>query len=657
MPIDLEEERKNIKSKISSFKDATDSIKNAEKIKKNVSGNNLQESFIDKITTFSENVSGKTQSFNTKVKNQYEELIELFSLTNTENTTVSNNDSVNFLLDQILNASKNTIPKITNIFINELISTAGCSEEQLYNGCNENDTNCNNKIFIPLKQIDLFRILYLNPLEGNNSLLYENKETSLGDLPFSLNRELYKRLQNPGVSFKDEYGDYYKGGSGNSLMDFKYVTSYTDENFVLQTGDFIEVTLINNSNISYITEFLVDYFKSINLFSLDELLINLMNSVTNYLNIGLNRSEEEILDVSKFKKIINRILGLCFDENQEINVSGNAKTSELDSLNENFFTIDNIDLRNIENELNDIKQGVMEFESCGNVKLPVNTEFILSKMENLRKSPINRQVDEFINTVNTISNDPTWESQGVNGINLNVSIKTDLLNNIPLSLINTILSPKSIFGIMIILNSVKSKVINGIEDLETFKNNMKSFLVNITSKITSLFIEELFKLLKKNIFELVRLLLRDIFKEKKERKNIIITSVLSTIVNLGLLIDDWRKCKSVVDEILNLLSLSLPNINDRIPNFALALSEGLDGFSTTRATINTVRGLQSLGLPTGDLPSGAPNFAVAAISEQIKAVYKEQIENGKTEIFIPPLAVVALGGGTTTPGRGIGKSY
>jgi hypothetical protein len=42
---------------------------------------------------------------------------------------------------------------------------------------------------------------------------------------------------------------------------------------------------------------------------------------------------------------------------------------------------------------------------------------------------------------------------------------------------------------------------------------------------------------------------------------------------------------------------------------------------------------------------------------QIVGTYDEQLANGKTEVFIPPLAVVALGGGTTLPNKGIGKSY
>jgi hypothetical protein len=72
---------------------------------------------------------------------------------------------------------------------------------------------------------------------------------------------------------------------------------------------------------------------------------------------------------------------------------------------------------------------------------------------------------------------------------------------------------------------------------------------------------------------------------------------------------------------------------------------------------NVIEELQRRGIPTGDMPSGAPNSGLIAMSSQIKATYDEQLANGKTEIYIPPLAVAAFGGGTTLPNKGVGKSY
>jgi hypothetical protein len=67
--------------------------------------------------------------------------------------------------------------------------------------------------------------------------------------------------------------------------------------------------------------------------------------------------------------------------------------------------------------------------------------------------------------------------------------------------------------------------------------------------------------------------------------------------------------------------------------------------------------LQKSGLPTGDLPDGTPNQMNLALLNLIKGQNLEQIENGKTEIWIPPLAVAAFGAGSTSPTKAYGKSY
>ena len=60
---------------------------------------------------------------------------------------------------------------------------------------------------------------------------------------------------------------------------------------------------------------------------------------------------------------------------------------------------------------------------------------------------------------------------------------------------------------MVILKSLGSVIIDEIEGFETFMRNMKSFLINLVSRIGAIFIEELFKLLKVNLRQLVETLL------------------------------------------------------------------------------------------------------------------------------------------------------
>jgi hypothetical protein len=138
------------------------------------------------------------------------------------------------------------------------------------------------------------------------------------------------------------------------------------------------------------------------------------------------------------------------------------------------------------------------------------------------------------------------------------------------------------------------------------------------------------------------------------------SSILYALLILGEAFIDFRNCKSVVDEILKLLNLGLNQLNIGLPLFALASSKLLGGVSDTRAFANAIENLQKSGLPTGDLPDGSPNFMNNAFKGIIGGMNKEQAENGKTEVYLPPLKVVVpglAGPGITKPSRGNGKSY
>jgi hypothetical protein len=184
---------------------------------------------------------------------------------------------------------------------------------------------------------------------------------------------------------------------------------------------------------------------------------------------------------------------------------------------------------------------------------------------------------------------------------------------------------------------------------------MKKFMVNLVSRIGSIFVEELFKLLKRNLRLLVQTLIIDIIKESKNAKIKMITSILFLLIQIASAVVDWRQCKSVIDEILNLLSLSaVLNLGNRMPNYALAGSTLLPGFSSTRAMTNVTENLQKLGLPTGDMPDGSPNLMLPSIFQQIKGVNDEQLENSKTETWCAPVPVGLV---LTSYIRCTGKNY
>ncbi len=647
MATDIKQGYKDATSKINSYNTTITTQASEKALKKLSLGDNFELSKSEALKQLN-NVGDTKQRLQSEIKNQYEELIDLVK-TSLPSKPTSNSSTINFLVKQVLTASQNTKSRISEVVIEESLKVAGCSEEQTFLG---NETNSGpNKIYVRLNQIDLFKLLKKDPSEGYNKILYEKETPVTGMIPFPMDKELYNRLQNEGVSLSDEFGSDYIGNSGRQIMDVKYVTEY-NQGGTTYYGDFYEITLRNRPNLNRVSDFLRDYYKSIDMLNFDGLMSKIMNSLTEFIDIsgGLTTSDKE--EQSKFEKVLQRILGLCFDSNKEIDVSGTAKLSALDNLDDSFFEMTSSDLRNIENQVNNMVLGVTEFEDCGNVKLPVNVDAIFEDISQIRELPENEKVDAFIEKIEKLGKDENWKLQLPDGINIDIAIKDGLLKVIPRAVVTTILSPKVLLGLMIILKSLGSAIVNEIEDFATFMKNMKTYLVNMVSRIASIFVEELFKLLKKNIRRLVETLMVEIIKESKNAQLKVITGIIYILLQLASAVVDWRQCKSVVDEILNLLNLAIPG-GSRPPTFALATAGLLPGSSPTRAMANITENIQKLGLPTGDMPDGSPNLVLPATFQQLKGAEDEKLENGVVHSWCAPVAVGLV---VTGPIRCTGKS-
>ena len=637
MSIDKNKGYSDAVNKINSYKTTIETQSTEKLLGKLSLGNNFELSKSESMKQLNELGDAK-QRLQTEIKNQYEELIDLIKSSMPSKPT-SNSKTIDFLIRQVLTASQNTKSRISEIVVDESLKVAGCSQEQTFEG-NESSTGPS-KIYVRVNQIDLFKLLKKDPTEGFNSVLYEKENPVTGMIPFPMDKELYNRLQNEGTSLNDEFNSDYIGASGKQIMDIKYVTQNGNGDF----GDYYEITLRNRPNLNRVSDFLRDYYKSIDMLDFDSLMPKIMNSLTDFIDIsgGLSTSDKE--EQTKFEKIIQRILGLCFDSNKEIDVSGTAKQSALDTIDQSFFEMTPTDLRNIENRVNNMVLGVTEFEDCGNIKLPVDTKSIFEDITQIRELPDNQKVEAFIQKIEKTSKNENWKLQLPDGINIDIAIKDGLLKIIPMAVVTTILSPKVLLGLMIVLKSLGTAVGNtiadAVEDFATFMENFKTYLINLVSRISSIFIEELFMLLKKNIRLLVETLMVEIVKESKNAQLKVITGVLYVLLQLASAVIDWRQCKSVVDEILNLLNLAIPG-GSRPPTFALASAGLLPGSSPTRAQAKVTENLQKLGLPTGDMPDGSPNLSITSIFQQIKGVKDEELENGSVHTWCKPVAVAGI---------------
>ena len=662
MGLDLNNDYDKAKTKISAYQTTVENKKNDLRQKKEKAKTSLDKKKSDVIKQLNELDKGTNNLKNqvkNEIKNQLEQLLDLFKQT----LPPKGGGALSTISGFFLQAAEKTKEQVKGLLVEEIISTIGCSEEQSY------EDKLNQPIYIKVSQIDLFKRLKFSPEDDDAKYYYENKPTTPGAIPSSTNRILYERLQNLGQSYQTQFSSGYKGASGQDLFDIEYVQFYPAVN-PTNFGDYLKVTLKPQLNsATSVSDFLTDYYGSIDVLQFDVLSAELMNALTGVFDFSMKISSDEMREQKKFDLILKRIMGVCTDPTKKIDVSGTAKLSDEDNIDDSFFEVSNQELRSIENDINNRLAGVVEFEDCGNLQLPVNvlgTRQILDEV--ITKKGESGKVDRVQQAIDEIANDPNWKNLVPKlGIDLNIkaSLDTSLITQLPKIVFKTILSPKVMLGFLVMVKGISSQFSTQLDslfdDLENFMKTFRKFTVNFMRKIMAIYVKELFDIVKKNVKLLVEKILTDIIKEAKNKQLQMYSSIVYALLILGQAFVDYRNCKSVIDEILKLLNLALSKGGGGLPLFALAGSKLLGGVSDTRSFANAIEGIQAAGLPTGDAPDGGPNMMNMAFMAMIKGQNKEQAENGKTEIFIPPLTVIVppfgAGPGITKVAKGYGKSY
>ena len=662
----LTEAQKKIKS-AKTYRAVSDDIK---QLKQNTA-NNLEQAKQDVTSTLNSAKDAKKR-FQKQVKSQFENLLDIAqsgiddiksgvdgAKESIGQKTRVKSSSVGYLKKKMVQAIKKIEPEVGKILFQEILHAVGCSHDQNYAA---------KPIYVRIQSIDLYEKLKLPPDDPAGKTLFEKRPISVGNYPFSMNRELYERVQHLNQLFTTAHGNtYYKGKSGQDLFDIRYVK----QNNLLETGDFFEITLSPRYSLNDLSkptnkigDFLKDYYGTIQLVDFTNIFSNLLDALTGMVSISVDIGSEKLDDQSKFSLLIQRVLGLCFDSKSEIDVSGVAKVAELDGFDDSFFEFTDVDLRNVDQRITNIKNGVTEFEDCGNVKVPVNTPQLLSAVDQLNYIEDESELDEAAsNLTDVITDNPAWELLFPNSVNIKATINVNFIKELPRAFITTLLSPKILLPIFIVLESIQqlaTSTVNTIckttiNSLQDFFKCFKSFVKNLVSKIGALFVKELFELIKKDLVNLIQSIIKDIGKEQIAKKYVIILKLVQLLLVVSQIVKDWRKCKSVIDELLQLLKIATSGLGSKVPLPLLAASELLGGFSATKAMINTIEELQDIGIPTGPMPDGSPNLHLASVLSQIKGHDKENSENGKVQIFAKPLAISPAG--FTIPAAIYGKSF
>jgi hypothetical protein len=631
MALDLQNTLNDIKSRIGALKTTNEVLSDFEEARQKVKDNleQAEKNVIDAV----DKVKDTKSRLKKEIKGQLPNLLEIFSL-----NAGNGNTSFNYLKSAFIKTLNRCEPVIREFVTEVMIDCAGCSEEQQY------DTQ--KPIYIKVSSIDLNKqLLNYKPDVDEGKLLYEAKPAVNGEFPYSMNKELWNRLQKENSLFSSENNNTsFLGKSGQALFDMKYVKT----NEYGETGDFLEITLSNRANnINNISNFLFDYYTSISILDLNSVYTRLIDLIFGAFSMKTNVGYDELVIQNKIALIIQRILGLCYDKRKEIDVSGVSKLSELDNIDESFFEFSDIDLRTINQTCNNIQNGVVEFEDCDNVKLPVDPQQTLSILDQItfvsgtdnNLSELDKLAEKL---ANANKNNSEWRKMFPNQFDMELEIDKEFLKKLPKALVLSLFSPKLLLGLFIMLKALGNEIVDLIENAMDFFKKFIKCLSKLISKIQAIFIEQLFLLLKRDLLKLINKLVKEISKKKIAKKYILIGKLVAI---LGLLVKsaiDWRQCKSVLDEILLILNIVMLGNNSGLSPVLLAGAGFLPGYSAERALSNVIEEYQKTGLPTGTGPDGRPNLNFRGIKSFLDGEELERL-NQKGGAFIPPIAVPPWG--------------
>lgn len=693
MPLDLNSTQQSIQGKINSLKTFKE-VSTSEKTLLGKAGNAATDA-TSQISSQLDKISEAQKRFQRNPPNSMDDLLGFLSL-----TQGNGSDTLKYLRTKILETASKIEPKLSGIIKKETVKALGCSVEQTYNGVTAESLLLvplplrpqEEGIYIPVSSVDFFANLKQPPESKFGQVYYEKPDPSAdtifrpygGSVPFPMNKQLFNLMtsDNSGRSYGQINGQNYKGKSGQSLFDMQY----TDTNSFGVSGDYYRVILVdredNEENLTNnVGQFIEDYYSTIKLVDNVDIGLQLVNLISGAVSINSQIGYGELDNQSRFSLIASRILGLCFDNRREIDVSGVSKVAELDGVDNSFFELNEIDLRNIEVEISNVQNGIMEFEDCDNVKLPVDSEVLMDQLIEFRNSEsgdtIEAQVAVLGEIIDSVSDNPDWSINLPSNFNFKVSIDKNVIKKIPLAVAAAVLTPKNLLPLFTLLSVVQSgatftynqaitEINENTNDVNSLGNpgadvgsqgsnivtsgadflkKYKTFAIEVISQINSEFLRTLYEILKKDIVNLLQLIITDISRSRLLKKYAIYIRLAQLAVIVAQLIGDFRKCKSLLDNILLLLNLVGQGRNfnrplkSEIPSPLLLLSSLLPGTSPERSTINTVEILQALGIPTGTLPDGSPNLMLQYNLASNKAVDREESENGKVEVVITPTGV------------------
>lgn len=353
-----------------------------------------------------------------------------------------------------------------------------------------------NGIVIGVKKIDFLDLLKVDPNSSSGKLLYNDVTPNLLNST-DFNTFLYSVIQNDGVTHT------WKG-----ILDITFVS--LDPNGINPNN-----SLIIKSNSSYNSKKLDDlnndFIDSLELFNTENIVNKIVDMLYGSVSVKLSKSRKQLEAEAKINTVIDKMI----------------KADAGDTIDDSYFTFDNVELTKIEAEADNRKRGIVKVKASTIIDASIteesltefNTQMGTAVTVQERKDVLTSSLDSMATETTNNSTNPS-DNQAIK-----LNFIQQIIDTLIKSIVGVVLSPKVVIVFLITFKIIYGQGLeftNGVD----FINKNKELIKNVIKKITLLIVQFLIVIALKKIAELVA---DAQIKKQKEKYTNRLTQLLSLV--------------------------------------------------------------------------------------------------------------------------------
>lgn len=545
------------------------------------------------------------------------------------------------LRDIIKRSVKKVIPKIPDMLVEEILRAFNCDLSMEVPVVGD---GLSGDIIVRVDQIDLFKQLKQKPDEGVGKFYYEvndwNNGYPPGTSPFSVNRFLRHLIENPYIP------QTLYGASGLKLLTIEYDEAASS--FIISThykGAANNATVFNGSNPSTpgngdkftFAELIRDYFDNIKVFELQNLLGALLEIMAglsiSFTNDGPTNFAD-ILGINKLIGLMNKIMAQC--DGMDLGVTSTDSISHLSELfdDDSFFSFTLEEEQQFYEEANRKSKGVIKFESCDDIEIPLDLGLFEAAADEIIASlqaggdgykAFNMILQTGVEGSVAKMPDPAFKELNWNW---NIHFAEEIILKLPQIMMLALMSSKIILPIVVVAKCLNENQLLSSNPAE-FAKIFKRLFIRVIREILANIVKELFDILKKYLMKVLTEFAKKLLETKLGKRAALILGLIAFLIPFIDALQNAQNCKEILDIILKLIDATGIDVPFAPPpQFLLFAARARSGTNSTRTFSNFVQKLEDMGIPTGDMPSGAPNFFMLSMFANFQASEEDQASNG-----------------------------